>query len=249
MRARAILGGLILLAASAAWGQVPYKAAYASLQAGRPMIVFLTQDGCGYCQAMRGDVLPGLRAAGWNLAEVNATRNRDLALAIIGGPPEGLVTPQLVLYCDLARPGVILRGLQSPAAVRAWLARNPCPGPGPSPQPCPPGPPGPAGPPGADGRPGPPGPPGVNGKDGKEGPPGAPGRDGNGLPGPKGERGAAGPPGPAGPPGTIDPKQLPPIRFIVVHADGSQEVVDKHLGDTLEIWFQDTNTKAKPHLK
>jgi thiol-disulfide isomerase/thioredoxin len=65
---------------------------------GTPMIVMVSTDWCGPCQAMKRNVLPKLRERGLfkrvAFAQVNADRDSQLAKELTGGGP----VPQLVMY-------------------------------------------------------------------------------------------------------------------------------------------------------
>ncbi len=67
-------------------------------ETGRPMVVMVSTDWCGPCQAMKRNVLPKLRERGLfkrvAFAQVNADRDSELAKELTGGGP----VPQLVMY-------------------------------------------------------------------------------------------------------------------------------------------------------
>ena len=67
-------------------------------ETGRPMVVMVSTDWCGPCQAMKRNVLPRLRERGAFkkvvFAQVNADRDSELAKELTGGGP----VPQLVMY-------------------------------------------------------------------------------------------------------------------------------------------------------
>ncbi len=67
-------------------------------ETGKPMVVMVSTDWCGPCQAMKRTVLPKLRERGLfrkvAFAQVNADKDRDLAKELTGGGP----VPQLVMY-------------------------------------------------------------------------------------------------------------------------------------------------------
>ena len=67
-------------------------------ETGRPMVVMVSTDWCGPCQAMKRNILPKLRERGLfkkvAFAQVNADRDSELAKELTGGGP----VPQLVMY-------------------------------------------------------------------------------------------------------------------------------------------------------
>jgi thiol-disulfide isomerase/thioredoxin len=67
-------------------------------ESGTPMVVMVSTDWCGPCQAMKRNVLPKLRERGLfkrvAFAQVNADRDSQLAKELTGGGP----VPQLVMY-------------------------------------------------------------------------------------------------------------------------------------------------------
>jgi thiol-disulfide isomerase/thioredoxin len=68
------------------------------VETGRPMVVMVSTDWCGPCQAMKRNILPKLREHGLfkrvAFAQVNADRDSELAKELTGGGP----VPQLVMY-------------------------------------------------------------------------------------------------------------------------------------------------------
>jgi thiol-disulfide isomerase/thioredoxin len=95
----AVLLQTVLSAAPAADAKETYtEARRETTETGKPMLVMVSTDWCGPCQAMKRNVLPKLRDRGLFrricFAQVNADKDRDLAKELTGGGP----VPQLVMY-------------------------------------------------------------------------------------------------------------------------------------------------------
>ena len=213
----------------------------------QPLYVLFTAESCVHCPAMATNVEAAAEAAGVDVrvAHVDVAERPDLAN--LQSWMQGDAVPQLTRFLkteDGSMRAEHLVGLQDAETLVGWFRRCP-----PKPIPGPSGPPGPPGPPGAAGLPGPTGPMGPPGSGGGEpgppgptGPAGPIGPPGIGQPGPVGPAGATGPPGQKGimgeqgPPGIVDPDTLPPLTFIVQHADGTVETAVARLGDTVLLW-------------
>ena len=89
----------VLLASPATDSSESYAEARRQIaENGTPMVVMVSTDWCGPCQAMKRNVLPKLRERGLfkrvAFAQVNADRDSQLAKELTGGGP----IPQLVVY-------------------------------------------------------------------------------------------------------------------------------------------------------
>ena len=88
----------VLLATPADNTETYAEARRQTTETGRPMVVMVSTDWCGPCQAMKRNVLPRVRERGLfkkvTFAQVNADRDGELAKELTGGGP----VPQLVMY-------------------------------------------------------------------------------------------------------------------------------------------------------
>jgi thiol-disulfide isomerase/thioredoxin len=88
-----------LLAAPADTNETYTEAHRQTAESGKPIVVMVSTDWCGPCQAMKRNVLPKLREHGLFkkvcFAQVNADKESDLAKELTGGGP----VPQMVMYC------------------------------------------------------------------------------------------------------------------------------------------------------